>query len=58
MPPTEVVEEVQRRRDACTEVGKKMCDHDHISLGTDDALRSTDIWIDDPLAQNGVLHVW
>lgn len=48
---------IQRRRDACAEVGEKMCDHDHISLGSNDALCPVHVWVDDLFAQNGVLEV-
>lgn len=57
MPPVEVVEKVESRWNAGAEVGEKMCDHDHISFGTDDVLRPTHVWVDDPFAQNGVLEV-
>lgn len=58
VPPVKVVEQVQRGRDAGAEVGEKVCDHDHIGLGSDDTLRPVHIWIDDPFAQNVILEVW
>ena len=34
-----------------------MRDHDHISLVSDDAFCPSDVWIDDPFAQERILDV-
>ena len=34
-----------------------MRDHDHISLGSDDAFGPPNVWVDDPFAQDWVLDI-